>query len=485
MLALDDDIRELPGSTKAREHLVTTAIDYLDGLGSEAKNDRELSMEAANGYMLAAEIKGVPSLPSLGKYKEAEAILAKAARLVDPVLEKAPRRADALLLAAEIDQDWMIVASTEQDGPETLAHSRRAAARAEALTHIPGIDSYQRNAAARIMLNSAQGLMNMHRYPEAAPLISRSLDSMRASGSPSGVLAQGLSLLANARRLSGDLDGALAAITEARRLSENGKFSTEGQKAAGSYAILWRQGMILNEDESISLNRPGDALEPSRKAFDIVDGQAAIDPNDVSSRDRVGTAGLQLGDVLRHSDPAAALAIYDHAIRRLREMNNNSAHQEARILAHSSYVLRTLHRIPEAKKRVAVAFDVLRPMGESPQIVGALGGEWDQVMRASAALESDAGHQERALAILTDLHGKVLALKPDTENDLPYAVSLSLINQALAKTDRALGHDDAARVLETQTADLWRRWDTKLPNNSFVQRQLKKVLLDPSTDSAK
>ena len=190
MLALDDDIRELPGSTKAREHLVTTAIDYLDGLGSEAKNDRELSMEAANGYMLAAEIKGVPSLPSLGKYKEAEAILAKAARLVDPVLEKAPRRADALLLAAEIDQDWMIVASTEQDGPETLAHSRRAAARAEALTHIPGIDSYQRNAAARIMLNSAQGLMNMHRYPEAAPLISRSLDSMRASGSPSGACSR-------------------------------------------------------------------------------------------------------------------------------------------------------------------------------------------------------------------------------------------------------------------------------------------------------
>ena len=68
-----------------------------------------------------------------------------------------------------------------------------------------------------------------------------------------------------------------------------------------------------------------DAIEPLQKAFDLVDQIAAKDPNDATFRDRVGTAGLQLGDVLRHIDPRRAISIYARTLQRLRETHDGTA----------------------------------------------------------------------------------------------------------------------------------------------------------------
>ncbi len=39
VLALDGEIRGLPGSTQAREKIVAVSMEYLDGLGRAARND--------------------------------------------------------------------------------------------------------------------------------------------------------------------------------------------------------------------------------------------------------------------------------------------------------------------------------------------------------------------------------------------------------------------------------------------------------------
>ncbi len=478
VLALDSDIRALPGSTKAREKLLAVSMEYLDGLRRESGNDPKLKLDAANGYMLAAELQGVPIQPSLGQFKEAEASLQKAIELVDDVLRATPNRdanrKDALLLGAEIEQDRTIVLETQHQWPEATVHALRSTGYCDRLIK-PVLSKDEKLGVARIYSNIGQAHMNMHQYDAAIADMNRGIDLARSTGTAARLVAQGLSALANARRQSGDLTGALSAITEARALSEKMEFPDETLRATTLYAILWRQGVILGEDESVNLNRPADALEPLQRAFDLADQMAAKDPNDFSFRSRMGTAGQQLGDILRHTDPARALAIYDRTIERLREIKPTSSRRNelARILAHSSYPLRSLHRNAEAKQRIDQAFKLL---AEDPSTVGIIGGEWDNTMRASADDEEASGHAEKARAILLDLQTQLLAHGPTPETDLRHANDLSRLHDSLIGVDAKLGKYDEAQAIQAERTKLWKLWDRKLPDNAFVRRQIEKTL---------
>jgi hypothetical protein len=46
-----DEIRHLPGSTKAREKVLKTALEYLDSLAREAEEDADLQIELADAYL--------------------------------------------------------------------------------------------------------------------------------------------------------------------------------------------------------------------------------------------------------------------------------------------------------------------------------------------------------------------------------------------------------------------------------------------------
>src|SRR5262249_27393748 len=104
MLTFDASIRGLPGSTKAREQLLSATLQYLDGLNRQANisTDADLALEVANGYKLMGQVQGVPRTANLGKTADAEVSLGKASNIVNHVLARDPARLDALLLGAGI-----------------------------------------------------------------------------------------------------------------------------------------------------------------------------------------------------------------------------------------------------------------------------------------------------------------------------------------------------------------------------------------------
>ncbi len=51
---LDNSIRTLPGSTEARERLVSIALQYLDGLAANAHGDLDLAEDLGEGYWQVA-----------------------------------------------------------------------------------------------------------------------------------------------------------------------------------------------------------------------------------------------------------------------------------------------------------------------------------------------------------------------------------------------------------------------------------------------
>ena len=73
-----DDVAKLQGSTKTREMMVRTGLEYLARLGENAGDDLVLQKEIAEAYVKIGLAQGSPTDPSLGRTSEAIASFEKA-----------------------------------------------------------------------------------------------------------------------------------------------------------------------------------------------------------------------------------------------------------------------------------------------------------------------------------------------------------------------------------------------------------------------
>jgi len=198
------------------------------------------------------------------------------------------------------------------------------------------------------------------------------------------------------------------------------------------------------------------------------------DPDDTTSRVRVGTTGRELGDILRWRDPAAALAVYDVAIARLGEVRNNvgARRDRALVLASSSYALRRLARQADGRRRVDEALAILQDTRDYPVDRVSLDSPLYSVLQARADQDAAEGRLAGAVQQYTDLLAKVMAARPDIEHDLRDANSLSLLYRDFARLHRDAGGSAEADALDARRLALWQQWNRTQPDNPFVLRQL-------------
>jgi tetratricopeptide (TPR) repeat protein/predicted Ser/Thr protein kinase len=486
---LDSEIRSLPGSTKARNSIVSASVEYLERLGSEAPvtiwgrptaESLDLALEIGGAYLQVARVQGIPTGPTLGQFKEAAKSLAKADSFVESALAAPafPGRRRALLTSAEIAHDSMILAESEKRLPAALAFGRKAAARLDALMEAPSPSHEEDVAAARLYVNVALTYMNLHRVAEAIHYARKSVELARR-GRDRRHLGRGLGVLANASRFAGDIDGALLAIRESRTLAEGLFDPHKSESVLALGAAIWREGLILGELNNINAGRREDALPLLQRAYDLAEAPALQDPHDFSSRMYLSMAGRELGDVLRDRDPARALAVYDHTFRRISEIKENAKarRDEVWLLAGSSYALRRLRRPEESRQRIEAAFARLRDLKIYPAEKVEPGAEGDLTLRALADHFADTGKMADAVSTFEELHEKVKASDPEPTTDLRHANSLSRLYRDLGRLYSRTGRAAEARLLNQRRLELWKYWDGKLPNSTFVRRELSDAAL--------
>jgi len=485
MLDLDAEIRTLPGSTQARGRMVSASLQHLERLAAEAGKarrrglagpDLELTLELGTAYMQVARVQGVPTNTNLGQFEQAKNNLAKADSLVDSVLaaRKFSQRRNALLSSAEIARDSMILAQSEDHFTDALAFARKLAHRLEALLAPPGPTAAEAATAAGLYANLALLHSNLHRLDEAAAYARRSVEISRRAGGDERQLAKGLGVLSNAARFAGDLDGALRAIRESKAIAERNADPQNAESILHLCAAVWREGLILGELNNISFGRPREAEPLLQQAFDLAEALARKDPHDYPSRSYVSMTGRELGDVLRDTDPARSLAIYDRTCSRLEEIiNNRKARRDAVWpLTGSSYALRRLGRPAEAGERIDKALKILRDLKAWPAPQVEPGDEADAAVRALADHYADTGETAAAIKTYDDLYAKLQASNPQPRTDLRHANNLSRLYRDLGNLHTRAGHRDEARALHERRVELWRYWDEKLPDNVFVRREL-------------
>ncbi|HSP69447.1 MAG TPA: serine/threonine-protein kinase, partial [Bryobacteraceae bacterium] len=368
VLALDGVIRVLPGSTRAREEIMAMSQEYLQGLGAEARTDQNLALEVADAYLILARAQGVPYTANLGHYAQAEVSLEKAEDLLDPVLKASPHNRKALLSSAAVAHDRMILSDANHRREDVLKEARKAAARLDVLLSLGRASPSETPPAADFFNNIALAHKNLHLYEQAVRYARRAMEIARSTPIEDTVYGNALSLIADSLRYSGDLEGALQAIQEARVHIEKAVFPGEALRRQNVFNVLWREGVILGQDDNISLERPAEAAGVLQQAFDLTEEGAQKDPNDASIRILLASAARELGRILLHSDLRRALGVYDQALVRIREVRNNAKarRSESLLLAGSSYVLRGLHRSAEARERIDKAFSLLRETKDYP-----------------------------------------------------------------------------------------------------------------------
>jgi tetratricopeptide (TPR) repeat protein len=275
-------------------------------------------------------------------------------------------------------------------------------------------------------------------------------------------------------RFSGDLEGALQTIREARsEVERTGPPSDPGGRA-NLHGVLFREGVILGQDGNISLERPHEAVAVLRSAFDLAEKWSQTDPHDSSIRLRSGESARELGRILVNTDAQRALAVYQKALLLLGEVKNNTVarREEATLQASASYALRRLNRGTEAQQRIDSAFRLLRETKDYPSTRMSPGDEADTVLRAQGDQLAATGQPRRAVEVYQELLDKIMAFQPDPKNDLSQATQLSRIYEALRGLYRRTGDTVREESVEALRLELWRYWDRKLPDNRFVLRQL-------------
>ncbi len=139
MFQLHDAIKDLPGSTAARELLVSTAQKYLGTLASEAHRSRVLQHDIAVAYAKVADIQGKAYNANTGKPKEAIASYQKSIELLEPLVAADPRdpAQRGSLAQSYLQQSRLLLLIGESK--RAVAGSRRATDILEVLAHVePG-----------------------------------------------------------------------------------------------------------------------------------------------------------------------------------------------------------------------------------------------------------------------------------------------------------------------------------------------------------
>ncbi|MGD0567385.1 MAG: serine/threonine-protein kinase [Candidatus Sulfotelmatobacter sp.] len=473
-IALDNDIRGLPGSTKVRMQIVSDSLQYLTSLGGDLHGDNDIALEVAYAYVKVAHVQGDPTSPNLGQFAEAEATLDKAENFVDSVLRVDPTNRRGLFIAATIAHDRMVLADEQDRKKEMVSWAEKTSERVERFMSLDNIDPNDVYSMGYFEQNVAYAYDDARHFADALRASQRSLEIAEPVASAHRLRGSILGALVIARWQTGDLDGALQTAEQAVQLQVAQAGSGHPSLRVNLANALYTEGMILGkQDAEPSLGRSRDALAAFQRGLDIGEELARMDSIDYLSRRSVATIGLEIGNILRHSDPQKALTVYDHALARIREAKTNISTQlcAADLLAGSSYALRWAGRDKEARQRIQEAFQLLRDAHQYPADAVEPMGRADHVLRASADDYAETGQTAKAVEAYQQLLDKLMAWNPDPQNDLRDAVCLSRTWTALAGLLRRSGRKDDALQLEAQREKLWNHWQDKLPNARFLLGQ--------------
>ncbi|HEX8619557.1 MAG TPA: serine/threonine-protein kinase [Thermoanaerobaculia bacterium] len=468
LFRIHDEIRDLPGSTPAREVLASTALEYLNNLSNDAQNDPSLQMELGAAYEKVGDVLGNPGNSNLGRTDEAVRSYERSLQLR---LAASGADVDNTAEGRAVLQSHLKLAEVLLNGGKTeeaIVHAERA------------LDLARRfgNAEDRASAYARQGELAMRRGELAAAERSFNVamaEARRAAAKTPGLKAT--AVVADAASRLGNLYKVASRQREALEfLGIALQSSTRLQRAEPTRTAHVRQIMKLHTDRGDALRSPfaAEGMRPDRslaeyeEALRRATSLAEADPSDFSARLGVVMAKAQIADTWRELEPARSLPMFEALFSEIDALHAaDPSNFQAQWLA--------------ALLRVAYA-DAIRAAG---QLERALTAYDEAVTRIERMRRTDRGRSTSRRDIVKSLgdRGAVrLALGDHARAASDAAACRSLASQFTTAKARPLDLRDVARCHELGAAvamraghpeEALRRYDEALVFwGEFAKRQL-------------
>lgn len=304
LFELDPKIRDLTGTTDARELLVKTGLEYLDSLHAAAQSDLSLRRELAAAYEQVGDVQGAPGRPNLGQRKNAVASYRKAAELLEQMPEKTARDRRALA--------GVFLKLAEVGGPAgSLTKGADLAKRA--VEEMPGVASDA--MAARAFRLLGVHYRNRLDYSEAMKHLKTALDyTMRwQKGDPQSEQAVLMEssvyiTIADAGVHTGHPQEAVDATVQAERIQKKLLEAHPGN--AIHRRVLFRaytlRATALADPDVENLGKTAEAARALEMAMEIAEEQRRADPRSVLAFGDVADTQAAMGYMLAPGNPRTA-----------------------------------------------------------------------------------------------------------------------------------------------------------------------------------
>ncbi len=437
----EKSIHNVPGTTRARQLVVTTALEYLEKLSADAAKDPALAREVASAYEKVGDLQGA-GMANIGNTAEAvrsfEKALALRRSLGDP---------QSATPGLRVEYGGVLVKLATVQGrtnqlDDAIRHYREAISIAEgALQSDP--DSF---ASTRLLANGYMGLpFNLHRrsdIPGALDSAQRGLALRQKLAAALPQDRQAKQELANAYYVGADLQVRMEHDAEAvpgyeKALDLQRRLVSE----MPDDIVARRQLMIyLNRFSFVQFSlAEGDkplarsAVANAREAFQIADRAANADPANAEALSDLMTTAVGFG---RFLSPVEAVPLLERAVRACQDLvRNDPGNRENRL-------------------NLALSRDVL---ADSLRARHDLAGALEQRRMAAVILQELSAQSPNDVKILH-----------------PYVASLRIQGDLLAQ----MGNWDAARRVYLQALKTAEEMEPKNPTFAGMPKDLKSRIKD-------
>ena len=307
---LHDSIQDLPGSTPARELLVSRALEYLDKLAGEAGPEPSLQLEIAAAYDKIGDIQGGFGTSHLGQRQKAGDSYRKALAIREALVSEAPGTVDfrRKLAASYTKLGDVLWISVDIDG--ALEFYGKALALNKKLAEEFPNDTQIRSDLAIAYRNFGYMHAAHNRAEEALENIRKSVavfEQLTADDANNTKLQYELALSYDktAETLTGLTDKHAEALSLMRKAQAIG----ERLAAAEPGSAKLRRGQAVGHfnvaQVSAKLGDAREGLDSSRKALSIFTEMSSADPQNEEFRQAVAYVQTFVGEMMIKNGIAA------------------------------------------------------------------------------------------------------------------------------------------------------------------------------------
>jgi serine/threonine protein kinase len=452
----EKEIRDVPGTVKAREMIVSTALDYLNRLSASSSRDPGLQWELATAYDKVAQVQGSTVDASMRRPQDAihseEKAIALARSLDDRHLLDIRQRGDfihILLNAAIMDRDMRRYDAAKALAGEAAARSKDA---------LPDWEFAATGDLGMIMGNAGDLAGSTAAAEQLVP-IARTSVQRQPTVLHRRHLGEALNALGESYADSGRLEEAFKASTEAVLIFRSVMAERPGTPAfmRDTFYALNNLGRIEGAYDRPNLGKPLEGAAYFEQSIGVIEPLLVKDPNDRAAKNDIGEMEQRLASTLMTVDPHRAQI---HARRAATLLDAASPDKpDYRALPRITIALSclTLGQLGEAERLLNEADRILKPGAGETEAV------WNM---AWARLESAQGHRnvaeqrfQRAIALQEETFGKA----PTPANACPLAITLDYA---------AISMPESAATYRTRIAAIWSDQNRRFPHSSFIERQM-------------